>query len=145
MVQNQNKRSRKAAEHVMMSTISFIQANLQHSITASGVLCRTLAVKGIDMVLIQEPWYCEGHIMGLNIPGYTLFSMSGIDRPRASILTKNMNIWMLPGFSCRYLVVFPINYNDGDVERHLVVCSVYLPYDSEDPPLSREFEELVLL
>jgi hypothetical protein len=25
----------------------------------------------------------------------------------------------------------------------LVACSAYLPYDSEDPPLSREFEELM--
>jgi hypothetical protein len=25
----------------------------------------------------------------------------------------------------------------------LVVCSAYLPYDSEDPPSSKEFEELV--
>jgi hypothetical protein len=52
----------------MMSAISFIQANLQHSITASAVLSRTSAVKGIDMALIQKPWYRVGHIMGLNIP-----------------------------------------------------------------------------
>lgn len=50
-----------------MSNISFIQANLQHSIAASRVLTRTVVVKGIDMVLIQETWYREGHIMGLNI------------------------------------------------------------------------------
>jgi hypothetical protein len=81
--------------------------------------------------------------MGLNIPGYTLFCMSGIDRPRACILANNMNIWMLTGFSCRDLVEFPINYNDGEVERHLFVCFAYLPYDSEDPPLSREFEVLM--
>ena len=69
LLQNLKERSRKAAKHVTVSTISFIQANLQHSITASRVLTRTVAVKGIDMALIQEPWYCEGHIMGLNIPG----------------------------------------------------------------------------
>jgi hypothetical protein len=68
-VQNQNERSRKAAEHVMVSTISFIQANLQHSIAASRVVSRTLAVKGIGMALIQELWCHEGHIMSLNIPG----------------------------------------------------------------------------
>jgi hypothetical protein len=28
-------------------------------------------------------------------------------------------------------------------QRRLVICSAYLPYDSEDPPLSRELEELV--
>ena len=57
----------------MVSTISLIQANLQHSIAASRVLNRTVAVKGIDLALIQEPWYHRGCIMGLNIPGYTLF------------------------------------------------------------------------
>jgi hypothetical protein len=52
---------------------------------------------------------------------------------------------MLPGFSCRDLVAFPINYNDGEAERHSVVCSANFPYDSKDPSLSREFEELKLL
>jgi len=42
----------------MVSTISFIEANLQHSIAASKrVLTRTLSIKGIDMALIQELWY----------------------------------------------------------------------------------------
>jgi hypothetical protein len=58
------------AEHVMVSTISFIQAKLQHSIFAS----RTAVVKGIDMALIQELWCYEGRSMGLYVPGYTLFS-----------------------------------------------------------------------
>ena len=93
----------------MVGTISFIQANLQHSITASRFLTRTAAFKGIDMPLIQEPWYHEGHIMGLNIPGYTLFCTSGKDKPRACILARNMNIWMLPGSSCRDLLAVLIN------------------------------------
>jgi len=47
------------------STISFIQANLQHSIAASGITTRTVRVKGMDMALIQEPWYHEESIRGL--------------------------------------------------------------------------------
>jgi hypothetical protein len=54
-----------------------------------------------------------------------------------------MNIWVLPGFSCRDLVAVPVKYNEDGAEKQLVVCSAYLPYDSEDPPLSRELEELV--
>jgi hypothetical protein len=50
---------------------------------------------------------------------------------------------MLPGFSCRDLVTVLINYNDDEAERWLVVCSDYLPYDSEDPHLSKEFVELM--
>ena len=63
----------------MVSIISFIQANLQHGIAASRVLTRTVAVKRIDMTLIQDPWYREGRIISLNIPGYTLFCVSGIE------------------------------------------------------------------
>jgi len=121
----------------MASTIYFIQANLQHSIAASRILTRTVGIKGIDMALIQEPWYCGGCIRGLNIPGYTLFSVNGIDRPRACILTRNETAWMLPGFE------FFIKYNEEGVERRLVVCPAYLHYDFEDPPPSKEFEDLV--
>jgi hypothetical protein len=52
----------------MVSTISFIQANLQHIIVPSRVLSRTVNVKRTDVALIQEPWYRKGHIRGLNIP-----------------------------------------------------------------------------
>jgi hypothetical protein len=58
----------------MVSTVSFIQANLQHSIAASRILTRTVGGKGIDMALIQEPWFRDGSIRGLNLPGYSLFS-----------------------------------------------------------------------
>jgi hypothetical protein len=54
-----------------------------------------------------------------------------------------MDIWMLPGFSCRNLVAVLVKYMEGGVERRLVVCSAYLPYDSEDPPPTKELEELV--
>ena len=66
-----------------------------------------------------------------------------MDRPWACILDRNMTTWMLPGFSCRGLVAALINYNEEGAERRLVVCSAYLPYDSKDPPPSKELEELV--
>ena len=127
----------------MVSTIFFIQANLQHSIAASRIFTRTVGIKGIDMAVIQEPWYHGGRIRGLIIPGYTLFSANGIDRRRACILTGNVTSWMIPGFSCRDLVAVLIKYNEVGAEQHLAVCSAYLPYDSEDPPPSKEFEDLM--
>ena len=39
----------------MVSTISFIQANLQHSIAASAILTRTVSVEGMDVARVQEP------------------------------------------------------------------------------------------
>jgi hypothetical protein len=72
----------------MVSTFTFIQANLQHIIAASRILARTVSGKGIDMALIQEPWYRENCIRGLNIPGYTLYSAGGTDRPRTCVLVR---------------------------------------------------------
>jgi hypothetical protein len=95
------------------------------------------------MALIQEPWYHDGCVSSLNIPGYTLYSVRGKDRPRACILGRDMNIWELLGFSFRDLVAVLVRYNEDGAERRLGVCSAYLPYDSEDPPPSRELEELV--
>jgi hypothetical protein len=56
----------------MVSTTLFIQANLQQSIAPSRIFTRTVSTKGINMALIQEPWYREDCIRGLNIPGYTI-------------------------------------------------------------------------
>ena len=127
----------------MASTISFIQANLQHSIAASRIFTRTVGVRGIDVTLIQKPWYRGGCLRVLNIQGYSLFPVKGIDRPRACILMRNETAWMLPGFSCRDLVAVLIKYNEEGVEQRLVVRSAYLSYDSEDPPPSKELENLV--
>ena len=53
----------------MVSTITFLQANLQHSIAASGILTRTVGVAGVDMALMQETRYRDGCVGGLRIPG----------------------------------------------------------------------------
>ena len=76
--------------------------------------------------------------------------MGGIDRPRACILARNMNIWMLPGVSDRNMNIWMltgvsdrnllavlINCNEDGAERRLVVCSAYLFYDSKNPPRQR--------
>jgi hypothetical protein len=118
----------------MVGALSFIQTNLQHSIAVSVVISRTVSVKGIEMALTQES-YCEGCIRGLNISGHTLFSASRTGRLSACMLTRNETARMLPGFSCRDIVAFLIEYNKEGAERRLVVCSAYLHYDSEDPPL----------
>jgi hypothetical protein len=82
-------------------------------------------------------------VSGLNIPGYTLYSAGGKERPRACILARNMKAWELPGFSSRDLVAILIKYREHGVERRLFVSFCYLPFDSEDPPPSKELEELV--
>jgi hypothetical protein len=56
---------------------------------------------------------------------------------------RNETAWVLPGFSCSDLEAVLMKYNEDGAERRLVVCSVYLPYDSKDPHSSKEFEELM--
>jgi hypothetical protein len=50
---------------------------------------------------------------------------------------------MLPRFSSRDLVAVLVKYLEDGMERRVVICSAYLPVDSEDPPPSKELEELV--
>ena len=83
---------------------------------------------GIDLALIQKPWYRDGCVSGLGIPGYTLYSVRGKDRFRACIFARNMNIWELPGFSCRDVVAVLVKYDVDGAEMRLVLCSAYLPY-----------------
>jgi hypothetical protein len=101
----------------MVSTISFIQSNLQHRIAASSILTRTVDVKGIDLMLIQEPWYRDDRVSGLNFPGYSLYTARGKDRPRACILGRDMNIWVLSRFSCRDLVAVLVRYDEDGAVR----------------------------
>jgi hypothetical protein len=76
----------------MVSFISFIQANLKNNIAVLRIITRTVSFKGMGMALIQEPWYRENCIRGLNISGCTLYSAGGTDRSRAYILARNMTI-----------------------------------------------------
>jgi hypothetical protein len=105
----------------MVSTISFIQANLQCSFATSGILTRVISVKGIDLALIQEPSYWDECVNGLNITGYTLYSVRGKDRPRACILGKDMDIWELPDFSSKDLVAVLVKYKEDGADRRLVI------------------------
>ena len=50
---------------------------------------------------------------------------------------------MLLGFFCRDMVAVLAKHNENGAERRMVVCSAHLPYDSEDPPMLKEFEQLV--
>jgi len=68
------------------------------------------------MALVQEPWYREDRIRGLNNPGYSLYSARGKERPRACILARKLNARVLPGFSCRDLVAILIKYTEVGAE-----------------------------
>lgn len=114
------KKNEEEAVGDMASFISFNQAHLQHNMAVSRILSRTAAVKGIDTMLIHNKWCREVCIMGLNIPGYTLFHGGG----RACILVRKMNTQMLPEFSCRDPTPVLIKYKKDEVEEQqcCVLC-----------------------
>jgi len=137
----EEEKKEEEAERDMVSTTSFIQSKLHHSIAASRILTRTVSVKGIYMARIQERWYHEDRIRSLNIPGYTLYSAGGTDRPRACILATNVTTWMLPGFSCRDLVAVLVKYDkDGHEDGWLLVPRICPMIRGS--PRSKEFNEL---
>jgi hypothetical protein len=104
----------------MISTISFIEANLQRISAASGILTRVIGAKGIDLALIPEPSYRDECVSGLNIPGYTLYSVRGKDRPKACILGRDMDIWELSDFSSRDLAAVLVKYKEDGADKRLV-------------------------
>ena len=89
-------------------------------------------MKGEAASLLVRAQRCQSHYFSTipRTPGYTLYSAVRKDSPRACILARNMDIWALPEFSYRDLVAVLVKYMEDGAERHLVVCSAYLPYDS---------------
>jgi hypothetical protein len=54
-----------------------------------------------------------------------------------------MTSWLLTGFSSRDLVAVLVKYLENGMERRVVICSAYLPYDAEDPPPTGELRDLI--
>ena len=113
----------------MLNTISFIKANLQHSIAASMILTRTVGVKEIYKALIQKPRYRGGCMRGLEYSRLYLVlckwarQTSGLHsyEERDSLDATRILLW---GFGSN---------------------PAYLPYVYEDLPPSKEIEDLVRL
>jgi hypothetical protein len=61
----------------MVSNISLIQANMQHSIATSRVPSRTVSVKGIDMALNTGTVVLQGPYYGPEYSTIYLFYASG--------------------------------------------------------------------
>ena len=51
-----------------------------------------------------------------------------------------LEICALPGLSYRDLLVVQAKYMENGIQRHLVACSAYLPYESESHRPSRDLD-----
>jgi ribonuclease HI len=126
------------------TTLNFIQINLQHAKAPTFNISECLGRLKTFITLIQEPYYFYG-IKGLSKRYGTMFSkVESGERPRTCIyVSKNINAVLLPKFSSRDLTTIKIKHNDGNGYKEIICCSVYLPYDSDTPPPTRELSEVI--
>jgi hypothetical protein len=66
----------------------FLQINVHHGKAATATLCQQLAVRKVDVALIQEPWLYKGQISGLNNTGGTVYSVAPDNNARSCIYIR---------------------------------------------------------
>ncbi|XP_046142185.1 uncharacterized protein LOC123987908 [Osmia bicornis bicornis] len=116
------------------SGIQIMQINLHHSKSASAILARSLAVMHTGIALVQEPWLVHKAIRGLGGCG-NIYHVRSEEKPRTCIIVKGLNATLLPQVSNGDITVIRLrlNLNDGGI-RKMLLGSIYMPYDSPDPP-----------
>ena len=101
--------------------------------SASVDLQRRLERDAVFMALIQEP-YTFGGLATINPSGSIVFQAStGADeRNRAAIVvSSSLRAWSVPEFTNNDMVTVALDCSAGTIW----CSSVYMPGDSEDPPL----------
>lgn len=128
------------------SGLKCIQINLQHSQTATAVLCRELARLHTQFIaLIQEPWVNGTRIRGLSSKLGTLFcTASNTDRPRACVFVGNgVKAVALPQYTRSDAVAVQVDYLKNGKTAQVILCSAYFPFEAKDGPPTEEFRKLV--
>ncbi len=124
--------------------LEFIQSNLQHSKSATGVLSRCLAAQHTRVGLIQEPWVYRDRIRGLGGLRGTLIHDTKAEKLRAGLyLPREVKGFALPNLCSGDTAVAQIEANLGGHTMKLLIASVYLPFDSPTPPPSEELRRIV--
>ncbi|XP_020296447.1 uncharacterized protein LOC109861284 [Pseudomyrmex gracilis] len=123
--------------------IRMIQINLHHSKSASAILARSMAVMHTSIAIIQEPWIVKGAVKGQSGCGflYKAHSDTGV---KSCILVKGLNAIFLPQLSSEDLTVVKVRVKLAEEEdMEVLIRSIYMPYDSTDPPPHEEVKNLV--
>jgi len=96
------------------------------------------------LALVQEHWVYKNRVRGLNIRGGHLYYDSTCETPRTCIVvTGAAQAKMLVQLTSRDVTTVKITISVGEVNRDVVMGSVYLPYDAQEPPPSKELVNLV--
>ncbi|PNF38780.1 hypothetical protein B7P43_G12820 [Cryptotermes secundus] len=129
--------SAKGRDELMVQNLP-PEINLHDSNAATAALCQQLAEGKADIALIQEPWLYKGRIRGLNNTRGTVFSIIPSNNARSCVYTRN-HVNALPLLElCTRNTTYP--YREGRKEQ--IVASVYLPYDSDEPPPTKEMRAI---
>ncbi|XP_029054595.1 uncharacterized protein LOC114881878 [Osmia bicornis bicornis] len=135
----------------MAGCLSISQINLQHCKAATNLLRWRHAAQHTDIhkytdirALIQEPWIIQGQVGGLDLKQGSIFHGDLEIGPRTCVYVKRgLRATKLAEFCTRDQAAVLVPAGAGGSGANLVVCSTYLPYDSEGPPPTRELRELV--
>jgi hypothetical protein len=109
-----------------------------------AAVCQQLAEGKVDVALIQEPWLYKGRIRGLTNIGGTVYSAAPENNARSCIyIRSHINALPLLELCSRDAATVRITYTYGGVCEELTVASAYLPYDSNEPPPTKEMRDII--
>ncbi|PNF28303.1 hypothetical protein B7P43_G05453 [Cryptotermes secundus] len=124
--------------------MKFLQINLHHRKAATAALCHQLAEEKAHIALIQEAWIYNGKIRGLTNTGGTGYSAVPSHNARSCVYIKNhVNALPLLELYSRDTSAVRITYLYRGGSKELFVASVYLPYDSDEPPPTKEMRAII--
>ena len=124
----------------MSNNINFYQINLHKAYAPSTELNDLLSNKSTFIVFIQEPASRLGAIKGINRKSCDIIHVGGHNKPRAALcVSKNLDLHPLYHLCTTDTAVALIKVKKNSMNRNIVICSSYFPYDSTQPPPSPEF------
>ena len=126
------------------SNIKCSQINLQHCHAAAHSFYEQLASSmHTHLALIQEPYCPFARVVG--VPSNLALHVGKFGaRVRAAIVTsKTLGAWTLHQFSDEDMVAVGLKITNHGREELLIAASVYMPYESPDPPPTRKLQDLV--
>jgi splicing factor 45 len=102
-----------------------------------------LAEGKADMAFIQQPWIHRGQVRGLTNSEGTIYSAVLQNDARSCVYIRDhLNVLPLSEFCSRDTTTVRMTYTDGGSSKELIATSAYLPYDSDEPPPTKEVRDI---
>lgn len=128
----------------MDKELNYFQINLHKAYAPTFELNNLLRSISTFIVLIQEPVSRLGKIIGINNKIGNIVHVGGTGKPRAALFfSKNLNFHPLYQFCSQDLAVASLMCKINGVDKVIVICSGYFPYEVNDMPPSSEFVTVV--